>query len=305
MKSMKKRVLFLVLLIAGWASLGLHAAEAVTIKLRVYEGSRVGQLPPLNFVTSSYIQPTVSAHVRTEAEMSKEKGQIQRVFNLQDVNLLTEADLIIGEGGQAPDRVRHSFRLDGSAYLVYIILLESDAEDRYMAGFFEMGEGERRSILNTEMTLRRGHSFVFGFEDRAGKPYFCSFRMASDAGLLPPPPPPPPPPAMPPEFRKKVEEFERGAVKITFEAVPPVLLKMVDPVYPPDVERDIPSGSVILNVRIDTEGNVKKVMVLGMSDEKLNDPAVRAVRQWKYEPYLQEGRAVEAVFTVNLRKFKK
>ena len=33
----------------------------------------------------------------------------------------------------------------------------------------------------------------------------------------------------------------------------------------------------------------------------LEDPAVRAVRQWKYEPYLKDGKAVEAVFSVVLR----
>ncbi len=31
------------------------------------------------------------------------------------------------------------------------------------------------------------------------------------------------------------------------------------------------------------------------------NPAIRAVRQWKYEPYLKDGKAVDAVFSVVLR----
>ncbi len=54
-------------------------------------------------------------------------------------------------------------------------------------------------------------------------------------------------------------------------------------------------------MRIDTQGNVTQAVVITSSDRAFEDPAIRAVRQWKYEPYLKDGKAVDAVFSVVLR----
>ncbi len=98
---------------------------------------------------------------------------------------------------------------------------------------------------------------------------------------------------------------EREQIKITFNAIPPRLVKMVDTVYPATFEESAVSGSLIFNVRTDQEGNVKNVMVLRATDDDLKQLALEAVRQWKYEPYLMEGEAKEIVFTANLRVMKK
>ena len=59
-------------------------------------------------------------------------------------------------------------------------------------------------------------------------------------------------------------------------------------------------GSVLLQVRIGTEGNIEDVQVVSGPDI-LSAAAVQAVKQWHFKPYLQEGRAVEteAHITVN------
>jgi len=297
-----KKGCVLVLAIICWSCLTLQAAPQIVIKLRVYEGSRVGPLAPPEFVASSYLQPTISANMRTDLSLDKEKNQIKRVFNLQDLNLLTEADMIIGEGGQAPDRARYAFRLNGGAYTVHVILLDLKPDARYLVGFYEMADNIPKNILNTEMSLMRGHSAVFGFENRQGKPYFCSFHITGPPDkIAPPPPPPPPPPPVPDALKKEIEVFEKGAVKITFESMPPRLLKLVEPVYPEEAKKSIQAGSVSLNVRIDVQGNVKQAMVVHASHEIFKEPAMQAVRQWKYEPYLKDGQPQEAVFSVNLR----
>lgn len=278
----------------------LAGSERIELKLRVYEGSRQGVLPPPNFVSSSYLQSTVQARLRIESDMDKERAEIRRVFNLQDIRLLTEADLIIGEGGQAPDRVRHSFRLNGSAFMVHVITDLKDF-DRYVVAFNELSGEKPVNVLTAEMNLLGNHSAVFGFENRQGKPYFCSFRITGPAYLIaPPPPPPPPPPPIPEETRKAMAELERGAVKITNEAMPPRLLKMVEPEYPAAAPTGR-QGGVYMSVRTDVEGNVVRVVVITSSDKVFEEPAVRAVKQWKYEPYLKDGQAREAVFSVALR----
>jgi len=295
-------VLAAALVIALGSASALRGADRLELKLRVYEGARQGSLTPPKFVTSSYLQPTITANLPTGAELEKEIEQIKRVFNLPDVGLLTEADLVIGEGGQAPDRVRHYFRLNGSAYTVQVVLADTKSRNRFVVVFNEMVGEEPKNVLTTEMILTGGHSAVFGFENRAGKPYFCSFRVTGPAGLVPPsPPPPPPPPQLPPEKKKLIEDMEKGAVKITNTMTPPRLVKIVEPVYPEPARKEGLQGGVYLNVRTDVLGNVKQVLVIVSSNKAFEEAAIHAVRQWKYEPFLQDGQAREAVFSVTVR----
>ena len=296
----------------------------IEIKLRVYAGSRQGEATPPEVVTSSYLaergikikkrptaspifgvpselRSTVTANLPTGTESAAEPEQIKRVFNLQGLSLLTEADLIIGEGGQAPDRVRHYFRLDGSAFAVQLVYRDREISQRFVVAFDEIVAEKPQNILVTEMNLLGGHSAILGFEDRKGNPYFCSFTLTGPPEAIPFTPPPPPPAPRPEELKKQIEELERGAVKITDEAVPPKLIKYVQPVYPPEAKKDNLRGSAYLNVRTDVRGGVKQVLILECSDDVFREPAVQAVKQWKYEPYLQDGKPAEAVFSVALK----
>jgi len=301
---MKKQLIMLIagVLVLGGFEEALPAPRRLDLKLRVYEGIRQGALAAPKFVTSSYIQPTISANLQTDFGLEQEKGQIKRVFNLQDVSLLTEADLIIGEGGQAPDRVRHFFRLNGSAYTVQVVLIDWKVKGRFVVNFNEIVAEKPQNVLTTEMTLIGGHSAVFGFESRQGKTYFCSFHITGPPENIPAVPPPPPPAPRPARLKEVIEEFEKGAIKAVNAVTPPRLLKAVDPGFPEAAAaQGIQEGSVYLNVRIDEEGNVKKVMVIESSNELFNEPALRAVKQWKYEPYIQDGRPREVVFSVSIR----
>ncbi len=276
----------------------LQAGLRLDLKLRVYEGTRQGALEAPKFVTSSYLQPTISANMSTGLDPEKERLQIKRVFNLQDISLLTEADLVIGEGGQAPDSVRHHFRLNGNAFQLYLVLKDPQTAGQYIVVFSEMDADKPKPILTTEMILAGGHSAVFGFEDRNGKPYFCSFFVSGPPEKTIAPPPPPPPPPKP----KGLEKFEEGAVKVVGQVQPPKLLKVVQPIYPETARTAKMEGIVVLAARTDVQGNVKTAMVLhGTDDESLNQAAVDAVKQWKYEPFILEGKAKEVVFTVTIR----
>jgi TonB family protein len=293
-----KKELMLVLLIVGFSFFSLHAATRLDFKLRVYEGTSQGTLNPPKFVTSSYLQPTISANMQTGFELEKEKEQVKRVFNLKELNLLTETDLTIGESGQAPNSVRHFFRLDGNAFQTIVLLQKWEGligPGRFLVLFNEMVEDKPKNVLTTEMLLMSGHSAVFGFEDQKGKPYFCSFYITGPPDKVGPPPP------LPPQVKKEMEEFEKGAVKAWNTVNPPRLLKIVDPVYPEAGKKELIEGFVRLNVRTDEKGNVIRVMVVHSSNEIFNEPAINAVKQWKYEPYLQDGRPKEVVFSVSLR----
>ncbi len=303
---MKKFLLF-VLAFFLLSSLSASGGDIrLDLKLRVYEGARQGVLAPPPLVTTSYIRPTISANLQMQAgfELEKEREQIKRVFNLQDVGLLTEADLAIGEerAGRSSESVRHFFRLNGNAFTIHVLLLEWKNPGRFLVLLNDVTGEKPENVLTTEMLLQGGHSAVFGFEDKNGKPYFCSFHITGPPDkIMPPPPPPPPAPPVPPEVRKKIQEFEKGAVKASDTISPPLLLKKVDPIYPPEAKASGLKGYVALNVRTDGQGNVKDVMVIKSSDEVFIPPAVAAVKQWKYEPYLESGQPKELVFSVSIR----
>ena len=302
---MKIKSLWVILgLLIGLSALPLRAVDRLEMKLRVFEGARQGTVSAPDFITTSYIRPTVTASLALPAESGpdKEKEQIMRVFNLQDASLITEADRVIGEGEQSTDSFRHFFRLNGNAFQIFVLLKEWNNPGRFLVLLNEIEADKPKNVLTTEMLLSGGHRAVFGFEDRSGKPYFCSFHITGPPDkILPPPPPPPPAPPKPPEFKKAVALFESGAVKAWGQVAPPKLLKSVPVVYPEEARKEKISGVVILNARTDTQGNVVQVMVLKGLNEKLDQAAIAAVKQWKYEPFIQDGQAKEVVFTVTVQ----
>ena len=81
-----------------------------------------------------------------------------------------------------------------------------------------------------------------------------------------------------------------------------LLLKKVNPVYPPSALRMRTEGSVQLMATISKSGNISAVKILS-GDSQLAHAAADAVKQWKYKPYLLNGSPVEiqTQITVNFK----
>ena len=106
--------------------------------------------------------------------------------------------------------------------------------------------------------------------------------------ILEPPPVPPAPPIQP-----------RTPVPVGGDIRPPVKIRHVSPVYPRvAIEARIP-GLVILQAVIGENGEVDDVKVL-RGDPLFNQPAVDAVRQWRFTPTLLNGQPVPVVMTVTV-----
>lgn len=110
-------------------------------------------------------------------------------------------------------------------------------------------------------------------------------------GALAPAPPPtlPPPP-------KPVPHKPLPVGGIVQESK---LIRRIEPVYPEIARQARVSGTVILQVTVDEEGNVTEVKVL-QGHPLLNDEAVRAVRQWKYSPTLLNGEPVPVTASITV-----
>jgi TonB family protein len=79
-----------------------------------------------------------------------------------------------------------------------------------------------------------------------------------------------------------------------------LLVKKVDPEYPPEARRGRVEGTVVLHVLISKAGDVATVELVS-GDPMLAPAAIDAVKQWKYKPYLlhEEPVAVDTQITVN------
>lgn len=73
----------------------------------------------------------------------------------------------------------------------------------------------------------------------------------------------------------------------------------VDPEYPPLARRARVSGTVILMVTVNEEGEVTDVKVM-RGHPLLDDEAVRAVKQWRYSPTLLNGEPVPVIAMVTV-----
>jgi protein TonB len=99
------------------------------------------------------------------------------------------------------------------------------------------------------------------------------------------PPPPPPPPAAP--------------VRVGGEIATPRLVHRVEPEYPLIAMNAQIEGIVIIEATVDESGAVTDARVL-RSHSVLDEAAVEAVEQWRYEPLRLNGVAQPFVLTVTV-----
>ncbi len=269
----------------------LQAGVRLDIKLRFYEGTRGVAVELPQIVTSSFLHPTVAANIPSEAELIEEKKQIQRVFNLLDVSLITEADLPWSEGS---GKISHVIRLDSKEYLISLTPLYQIHKNQFRIEVFEQNDKRKNSLLDTEFIQPKGNIAVFGFEDMQGNPYFLSLRVTGSlkevettvAGGV---------------TAQELEEFSKGAVKAKGDVKPPKLIKEVKPVYPEEARKAEIQGIVILSVRTDINGKVEDILVRKTAGPLLDQAAIDAIKQWVYEPMLVNGKPNPIIFTVTIQ----
>jgi protein TonB len=80
----------------------------------------------------------------------------------------------------------------------------------------------------------------------------------------------------------------------------PKVIHRVIPAYPDELRRQGIEGQVDLQVGIDEEGTVGGVKILKSLHPYLNNSAVQALKQWKYEPVYQNGVPVPAIITMTV-----
>ncbi len=73
---------------------------------------------------------------------------------------------------------------------------------------------------------------------------------------------------------------------------PPVPVRTVAPEVPSALSRSGGSGLVTVNFLVDEQGAVQDAKVEKTSDPTLDEPALKAVKKWKFKPAKKDGTAV-------------
>jgi protein TonB len=85
-------------------------------------------------------------------------------------------------------------------------------------------------------------------------------------------------------------------------AHPPALLARVAPQYPHAARQRGVNGLVLLEAILDTQGRIHQDIKVLQSVPDLNEAAMAALRQWRFEPARDEhGRSVAVVLEVPFR----
>lgn len=96
------------------------------------------------------------------------------------------------------------------------------------------------------------------------------------------------------------EEKGQAGGTATGDVLVPKLIKRVDPVYPEAARRAGVQGLILLEATTDEKGNVAAIRVL-KSIPELDQAAIDALKKWKYEPFIIEGKPKGVVFTVTIK----
>ncbi len=100
--------------------------------------------------------------------------------------------------------------------------------------------------------------------------------------------PPPPPPPAPKQPRRVGGDLQA-----------PALIHRVEPAYPPMAVAAKVTGTVILEATVNESGAVTDVKVL-RSILLLDQAAIKAVKQWRYQPLVLNGQRVPFILVVTL-----
>lgn len=73
---------------------------------------------------------------------------------------------------------------------------------------------------------------------------------------------------------------------------PPVPVRTVAPKFPDAMRRDGTSGLVTVSCLIDEKGNVTEPKVVKATNDAFSEPALEALKKWKFKPAKKDGEAV-------------
>jgi TonB family protein len=261
-------ILMILLLLWQPVTAGEKEEGDILVHLRLYEGSRGNEMQKSSVVSSYYLKPLFVSNMVSELDIREEQKELKRIFNLSDIKLMTKTQWG-WKYGESEKRFRMVV-LNGHEFLVQLTM--KGKKNGFKVEVLDKGEKAAKPLLETELELPQKKSTVFGFEDSLRKPFFICLQREENKSII-----------------------DKEPMPVSPDK--PRLVKRVKPIYPESALGGKIQGEVILDATADKEGNVAELYVVD-GVKALSVAAVEAVKQWKYEPYIKDGKAVPVRFTV-------
>jgi TonB family protein len=80
----------------------------------------------------------------------------------------------------------------------------------------------------------------------------------------------------------------------------PILVKEVKPQYTAEAKKAKIQGSVMIECVVKTDGTIGDVEVTKSLDAGLDQEAIKAVKQWRFEPGIKDGKPVPVLITLEM-----
>jgi TonB family protein len=200
---------------------------------------------------------------------------------------ITAAEATVA-GQEVPDFSVHVMH---SRKMLYVLSLKSDV----FTGVTELASVPDVRTMTTTVG-NRTYKWVFqvnsdgsgtaNLEVTEGASVIATSTKPFDAPMAIPPVPPPPPRA--------------DARRIDATMTPPKLVSHVDAIYPEAAKKSGIAGMVILELIINEDGSVSDVRVIKPLPLGLDQAAVEAVRQFRFEPATLAGKPIPVIFNITM-----
>jgi periplasmic protein TonB len=82
---------------------------------------------------------------------------------------------------------------------------------------------------------------------------------------------------------------------------PPVPVRTVPPTVPRDFASGGAAGLVTVSLMIDEKGNVTETSVVKSTHKELEDPAMDAVKKWRFKPAKKDGTPVSVRVSIPIK----
>lgn len=92
----------------------------------------------------------------------------------------------------------------------------------------------------------------------------------------------------------------RSDSQLGVEVIIPTPIHRITPVYPEKCKKEKVEGTVVLEIKIDAEGNVIDTKILKSVHPDIDKAATEAIKKWKYNPVIKDGKPTPVVFAVTI-----
>jgi protein TonB len=154
-----------------------------------------------------------------------------------------------------------------------------------------------------EEAIKAARQWLFRPGSFNGKPVPVVVRLVLEFKTNSPYAPSQPPPAPQTPYWIPDAEFLRGTARLGQPNVTmPVLVRSVEPKYTADAMRAKLTGTVTVDLVVDTDGNVLRSRISRSLDPNLglDRSALDAARQWQFKPGLVNGQPANVLVTVTM-----